>query len=98
MKTILATTNQVEIINLEDFLQQVLYKLALAFICHVVMIEVCSPEIHPSQSAQISAATTKPVILLKNYKNFEDVFLTKNARHLSLYKHYDHAINLVDGK
>lgn len=48
--------------------------------------------------AQISAAATKKVGLLKVYKDFEDVFLIENAGYLPLHENYDHAINLIDGK
>lgn len=86
------------IINPEDFIQQVLHKLAPAFIYHLVMIESCPPEVNLSQIAQISAVRTELVILPKAYKDFKNVFLTKNAGQLLPHKDHDHAINLVDGK
>ena len=98
METALATTNRVEIINPEDFIQQVLHESAPAFICHVVMIESCPLEVHPSRIAQIAAATTEPVIIPEAYKDFEDVFSTKNASQLPPHEDHDHAIDLVDGK
>lgn len=45
----------------------------------MIIIDDCPLEVHPSQIAKILAATTKLVILPKIYKDFEDVFLIKNA-------------------
>lgn len=78
LETALTTINQVEIINSKNFIQQVVHKLVLAFIYYIVIIENCLLEIHLSQIAQISVATTEPIILPKAYKDFENVFLTKN--------------------
>ena len=62
------------------------------------MIKDCLLQVHPSQMAQISSATAKPVTISKVYKDFENVFSTEKADHLPLYKDHDHAIDLVDDK
>lgn len=94
----LMTTNRVDLIDPEDFIEQVLEESTPVFICHVIMIEGYLPEVHPSRLAQISAATAETVILPEAYKDFEDVFLVENAGHLPLHEDHDHAIDLIDGK
>lgn len=48
--------------------------------------------------AQICSITAKTITIAEAYKNFENVFFTKNASHLSLYEDHNHAIDLVDNK
>ena len=48
--------------------------------------------------AQISSTTAKPVIIPEAYKDLKNVFSTKNAAHLPMYKDHDHVINLVHDK
>lgn len=62
------------------------------------MIEGCPLEMNLSQRAQISSIAAETVTLLKNYKDFNDIFSVENAGHLPLYKDHYHAIHLVDGK
>ncbi len=47
---------------------------------------------------QISATTSEIVTQPEVYKDFEDVFSTKNACHLPLYEDLDHTIDLIDDK
>lgn len=98
MEIALTTTNQLEIINSKDFIQEVLYKSVPVFICHVAIIESSLLEMHLSQIAQISVATTELVILTNVYKDFEDSFLTKDASKLLPHKDYNHANNPLDDK
>ncbi len=72
----LMTTNRVDLIEPEDFIQQMLEKSTPAYVCHVIMIEGCPPQVHPSRMTQISPATAKTVTLPEVYKDFEDVFST----------------------
>ena len=92
------TTNQVEIINSEDFIQKVLQESTPAFIFYVILVESSLPEIHPLQRAYISSVTTETVTLPKAYKDFEDVFFAENTSHLPPHKDHDHAIDLINGK
>lgn len=62
------------------------------------MIDDAPPEVQPLRRAQICSTIAQTIILLETYKDFEDVFLVKNAGHLSPQKNHDHAIDLVDGK
>ena len=94
----LITTNRVELIEPEDVIQQVLEESAQAYLCHVIMIEGCPPQVHLSRIARISSATTEPVKIPEAYNDFEDVFSTKNAGHLPVHEDHDHAIDLVDDK
>lgn len=96
-ETALMTTNRVDLIDHEDFIQQVLEESTPAFICHVILIDRCPSEVHPSRMAQISAAPIKTVTLLEAYMDSEDVFSVENAGHLPPYEDHDHAIDLVDG-
>lgn len=73
-ETALMTTSRVNIIEPEDFIQQVLEKSAQTYICHVIMVEDCPPNIHPSWMAQILTTNAQPVVLPGAYKDFEDVF------------------------
>ncbi len=47
---------------------------------------------------QISATTTEPIRLNKEYKDFVDVFSTENASHLAFNEDHDYVINVIDGK
>ena len=40
------TTNRVDIINPEDFIQLALEESIPAFICHVIMVDGAAPEVH----------------------------------------------------
>ena len=51
-ETAFMTTNRVDFIEPEEFIQQVLEDSAQAYICHVIMVEDCLPHIHPSRMAQ----------------------------------------------
>lgn len=62
------------------------------------MIENCLSEVYLSQIIQIFAATMQSVILLNAYKDFNNIFLTKNFNQLLLYKNHNYAINLVNDK
>lgn len=62
------------------------------------MIKGSPLEVYSSQRAQICSATIKTVTLLEAYKDFEDVFLVKNAVYLPSHKDHNHAMNLIDGK
>ena len=97
-ETALMTTNRVDIIDPEDFIQQVLEESIPAFICHVIMVDGAPPEVHPSRRAQISSTTAETVTLPEAYKDFEDVFSIENAGHLPPHEDHDHAIDLIDGK
>lgn len=44
------------------------------------------------------AVITEPVIQLKVYKNFENIFLTKKTGHFLLHKDHNNTINLVNSK
>lgn len=92
------TTNYVDFIEPEKFIQQVLEESAQTYICHVIMIEDCPPHVHFSRMAPVSATIAQPVTLLKAYKNFENVFYIENAGHLALHKNYDHAIDLINNR
>lgn len=67
-----------------------------AYICHIIIIEYCLPNIHSFQIAKISTANAQPVILLKTYKNFENVFSIENTSDLAPYKDYDYAIDFIN--
>ena len=70
------TTNRLDLIEPEDFIQQILEKSAPTYVYHVIMIEGYPLQVHPSQMTQILAATAKIVTLPEVYKDFEDVFST----------------------
>ena len=91
-------TNQVEFIEPEEFIYQVLEESPQAYLYHIIVIESYLPQIHLFQMAQIFSAIAKPVTISEAYKDFEDVFYTKNAGHLPVHKDHDHAIDLVDDK
>lgn len=55
-------------------------------------------QVNLSQMVQISSTTAKFITILETYNDFQDVFFTKNARHLPMYEDHDHAIDLVDNK
>ena len=95
-ETALMTTNRVDFIGPQEFIEQVLEESAQAYICHVIMVEDGPPHVHPSRIAQISTTTSQPVILPEAYKDFEDVFSIKNAGHLAPHEDHDHAIDLID--
>lgn len=92
------TTNQVDIINPEDFIQQVLEKSIPVFICHVIMVDGASSEVHLLQKAQISSTTSEKVTHSKAYKDFEDLFSIKTAGHLPSHKDHDHTFDLINSK
>ena len=92
------TINWIRFIEPEEFIQQVLEKSAQAYLCLIIVIENYPFQIYLSQMAQISFATTKPVIIPETYKDLKNLFSTKNAGHLPMYKNHHHAINLVHGK
>lgn len=48
IETALMTTNRVDFIEPEEFIQQVIEDSAQAYICHVIMIEDGLPHVHPS--------------------------------------------------
>lgn len=87
-----------DFIKPEEFIQQALEKFAQVYICHVIMIEDCSPYMQLSQTIQISTAIAQWVILREAYKNFKDVFSIENAGYLTPHKDHDHAIDLIDNK
>ena len=97
-KTALMTTNRVDLIDPEDFMQQVSQESTPAFNCHVLLIERCPPEVNPFRMAQISASTTETVTLLEAHKDFKDVSPVENAGHLPPHEDHDYAIDLVDRK
>ncbi len=79
------TSNRVDLIEPENFIQQVLEESVSAYVFHIIMIESCPSQIQCSQMAQISAAISETIILSEEYKVLEDVFSSENADHLSLY-------------
>lgn len=87
-----------KIIDLEDFIQQVLEECCLPFIYYVIMIEDYPPKIQSSSMAQISSAITEIIIFSEAYKDFKEVFLLERASCFSPYKDQNHAINLIDSK
>lgn len=55
-------------------------------------------EFHSLQRAQIFSTNAETIILSKVYKDFENLFLVKNACYLPSHKDHNDAINLVDSK
>ena len=51
MEMAFMTINQVDIINLEDFIQQILEESILVFICYIILIEGYSLKVHLFQMA-----------------------------------------------
>ena len=86
-----------DLIEPEDFIQQVLKESVLAYICHVIMIKNGPSQVHSSQIAQISTATAGTITLPETYKDFEDFFSSENADHLPIHMYHVDAVNLVDG-
>ena len=86
------------LIEPKKFIQQVLEKFAQAYLCYVIIIEDCLPQVHQSRITQISSTTAKLISIPKAYKDFEDVFFTKNTSYIPVHKDHDHIINLVDNK
>lgn len=91
-------TNQVNLINPENIIQQVLEKSILIFICHLIMVDSPPPEVHPLQKTRNFSTITQTITFHKTYKDFEDVFWIKNTGHLPLNKDQNYAINFIDGK
>lgn len=48
--------------------------------------------------AQIYSTTAKTITIAEAYKNFENLFSTKNASYLPLHEDHNDAIDLVDNK
>lgn len=48
--------------------------------------------------AQIFSITAKPITIFEAYKDFEDMFSTKNTSHLSVHEDYNHIIDLINNK
>ncbi len=92
------TTNQVDLIEPANFIQQLLEESTPAYIWHVIMIKDYPSQVQFSQIAQISAGITDTVTLPEVYKDFEDVFFTQNVGHLPFYQDHEHDIDLIDGK
>ncbi len=92
------TINRVDLIELEDFIQQILKESTSAYVLYVIMIESCFLQVQLSQMAQILASTTNTITLPEVYKDFENVFSTENAGHLPLHEGHDHVIDLINSK
>lgn len=79
------TTNWVDLIELENFIQQVFNKSVPIYDCYVIMIKNCHFQIHSSQISQISATTFKTITLPDVYNDFDDDLSTENASYLTLH-------------
>ena len=93
----LMTTNRVDLIEPEDFINQVLEESVPAYVCHVTMIESCLPQVQFFWMAQISIATTETVTLPEAYPDLEDVFSAENAGHLPIHVDQNHVIHFIIG-
>ena len=57
-ETALMTTNCVDFIEPQEFVQQVLEESAETYICYFIMVEDDPPYVHPFRIAQISTTTS----------------------------------------